>query len=400
MHEQQIDILIVGGGLTGATLMLALADSGYSTMLVETHAYSERSKADFDARTLALSPSTARILTQLKLWPLLEKSVTPIEMIHVSQQSCFGQARLRAKVENPLGYVVEMHEINRALHQLLPMESIKAPAHLIALDDTHHLATIECNGKNELWRAKLIIAADGLNSSVRQLSEMSVNVKEYSQQALVANIGLTRFHGNVAYERFTAFGPMALLPMSQHRSSLVWALPPDEATRLQALGDPMFLKALQQAFGYKLGRFVKVGKRHIYPLRQAIMPQQTAWPLVFVGNAAHNLHPVAGQGFNLGLRDVAALAQCIIQYGLKPSMLEHYQSMRRYDQAVISGFTDGLVEVFTSRFPGVKLARSMGLIAMDNLSFLQKILTRHAGGFSGVLPDLVCGIALTPKEQA
>jgi len=398
VHEQQIDILIVGGGLTGATLMLALADSGYSTMLVETHAFSERSNADFDGRTLALSPATARILNQLKLWPLLEKTATPIDMIHVSQQGCFGQARLKPDENGALGYVVEMHNINRALHQLLPLEKIKAPAKLIALDESHQLATIDCNGETQQWRARLIVAADGLNSTVRQLSGMKVDVKDYSQQALIANIGLARAHGNQAYERFTRSGPMALLPLSQQRASLVWALPPAESTRLQTLGEVEFLKALQQAFGYKLGRFIKVGKRQVFPLRQAIMPRQTAWPLVFVGNAAHNLHPVAGQGFNLGLRDVASLAQCIMQHGLNPQMLEDYRTMRRYDQAVISRFTDTLVELFTSKVPGLSLARSVGLMAMDNLSFMQKILTRHAGGFSGVLPDLVCGIALTPGE--
>lgn len=400
MHEKQVDILIVGGGLTGATLMLALADSGYSTMLVETHAFSERSKADFDARTLALSPATARILRHLKLWPLLEAKATPIKLIHVSQQFCFGQTRLKADEKKPLGHVVEMHEINNALHQLLPKEGIKAPARLIALDESHQVATIECQGVQENWRAQLIVAADGINSSVRQFSGMKVDVKNYEQEALIANIGLARPHNNEAYERFTAAGPLALLPMSEHRSSLVWALPVAEAERLQAASEAEFLKALQQAFGYKLGRFIKVGKRHIYPLRQAIMPQQINWPLVFVGNAAHNLHPVAGQGFNLGLRDVAALAQCITQYGLSASMLDQYLSMRRYDQAVISGFTHGLVEVFTSKIPGLKLARSLGLMAMDNIGFLQKILTRHAGGFSGTLPDLVCGIALTPQEQS
>lgn len=394
MAEKQVDILIIGGGLTGATLMLALAGRGFSTLLVETNSFSDLTKPDFDARTLALSPASVKILQMLGVWPLLTEHAQAIESIHVSEQNRFGTAQLHGK-ENALGFVVEIQQINRALHQLLDAENILAPATLIDLDDRAAIATVQQQGKVQQVKATLIVAADGANSSVRKFAGMRVDRKDYQQQAIVANIGLNRPHHNHAYERFTAAGPLAMLPMTQQRASLVWAMRPQDAEQLMALNERDFLKELQRAFGYKLGRLIKSGTRQLYPLRQAIMPKQIAWPLVFVGNAAHTLHPVAGQGFNLGLRDVAALAQCIIEQGLNAEMLEGYQAMRRYDQKTTTRFTDGLIDIFTSRVPGLGIARSLGLIAVDNIPSLKSALTRHARGFAGVSPDLVCGIELS-----
>ncbi len=394
MAEQAVDILIIGGGLTGATLMLALADLGYSTLLVEAAPFSNRIHADFDARSLALAPASVRILEMLNIMPLLIPDATPIQTIHVSERQCFGSARLQGDKENPLGYVVEMQHINRALHQLLAKQQIIAPATLIKLDPTKGQAIIRDAKGDSTLKARLIIAADGVNSSVRRLCGLTATVKTYDQVALVANIGLARAHQYQAYERFTASGPLALLPMTGKRSSLVWALSPNDATALLACPDKDFLRALQDTFGYRLGRFIKVGERSLYPLRQVIMPEQVLGPVVFVGNAAHTLHPVAGQGFNLGLRDIALLAQCIAKEGLEPKMLQSYQQARRYDQAAITHLTDGLIKLFMSRLPGLSIARGAGLIALDNVGFLKNLLARYARGFAGVIPDLVCGIPL------
>lgn len=164
------------------------------------------------------------------------------------------------------------------------------------------------------------------------------------------------------------------------------------------ISDADFLHQLQQAFGYRLGRLLKIGQRFSYPLKQVIMPQQTKWPVIFVGNAAHTLHPVAGQGFNLGLRDVATLAQCISKQGLTETMVQEYLRLRRHDQQVITRFTDGLIQVFTSRLPGMGLARNLGMIALDNIPALKNILARYARGFGGFTPDLVCDIALSISE--
>ncbi|MDP1604928.1 MAG: FAD-dependent monooxygenase [Legionella sp.] len=398
MIKQQVDILIIGGGLTGATLMRALAGKGYSTLLVEANSFADRISPDFDARTIALSPASVRILKKLSLWSLLSKDATPIESIHVSEQGRFGTAFLESDAHNLLGFVVEMQHISRALHHLLDSKKILAPAMLTALDSETGLAAIKQGNKDYQVQATMVVAADGAHSTVRRLSGMDVNVKDYNQQAIIANIGLSRSHANSAYERFTPSGPLAMLPMTNKRASLVWALSPAEATRYMTMNDKDFLKNLQLAFGYRLGRFTKAGKRFVYPLSQAIMLKQTAWPLVFVGNAAHTLHPVAGQGFNLGLRDVATLAQCIIQHGLNPNMLTQYQLLRRYDQQSIARFTDGLVNVFTTPLPGLGLLRGLGLLAVDNIAGLKMALTHHARGFAGIVPDLVCGIELESSE--
>ncbi|KTC91410.1 2-octaprenyl-6-methoxyphenyl hydroxylase [Fluoribacter dumoffii] len=398
MISKEIDILIIGGGLTGATLMLALQGLGYSTLLVEAKPFDDKINPDFDARSLALSPASRRILNMLGVWDLLAHHVTPIETIHVSDQHHFGISRLQGNRDAPLGYVAEMQHINQALHQLLPHDQIIAPAKLHALDYENHAATILADSGEINVVARLIVAADGAHSEARRFCSLPSRTKLYGQHAIVANIGLLKPHQHRAYERFTQYGPLALLPMQENRMSLVWAVPPKEAERLLSLSEGDFLKELHEVFGYRLGRFTKAGKRSSFPLQQVLMPTQTRWPVVFVGNAAHTLHPVAGQGFNLGLRDVATLAQCIAEQGLNEAMISHYMRLRSHDQKAITRFTDGLIQVFTSRLPGLGIARGLGLIAFDNIPALKNLLARYARGFGGVIPDLVCEIAL-PKPQ-
>ncbi len=399
MVDREIDILIVGGGLTGAALMLALADAGFSTLLVETKPHSDHANAHFDMRSLAISPASMSILQMLNVWPLLRESAAAIDTIHVSEQHHFGSARLFGDVQNPLGYVVEMHHIDRALYQLLDQKHIMAPAWLTAVNATTGTATITSPTGNTTVQARLIVAADGTNSSVRTLCGLKTQIKDYAQHAIVANIGLARAHQQCAYERFTSTGPLALLPLTGLRSSLVWAMPPKDAERVMAMPDSGFLNHLQHAFGYRLGRFTRAGQRVIYPLQQVLMPEQVSGKVVFVGNAAHTLHPVAGQGFNLGLRDVAMLAQCLVREGLGPEMLQTYQQSRRHDQTAITRFTNGLVDLFTSHLPGMALVRSAGMIAVDNIPMLKNLLARYARGYAGITPDLVCGIALQSHHQ-
>lgn len=378
--------------------MLALQGLGYTSLLVEAKPFSDKTTADFDARSLALSPASQRILNTLGLWDILKNHASPIAHIHVSDQSRFGVSRLCGTQANPLGYVVEMQYIHHALNQLLDQQHILAPAQLSAIDLKNQLATVTTpTGEWEI-QAQLIVAADGADSPVRTFTGQKAEIKNYHQHAIVANIGLMKPHEQRAFERFTAHGPLALLPMQGNKMSLVWALPPADAERLMNCSEAEFLKELQLAFGYRLGRLVKVGRRANYPLKQVLTQQQNLWPVVFVGNAAHTLHPVAGQGFNLGLRDVATLAQCIAQRGLSESMLEHYLSLRRHDQQIITRFTDGLIDLFTSRLPGIAWLRNLGLLAFDNSPALKNLLARYARGFGGVTPDLVCDIALNSGE--
>ncbi|MGQ3889088.1 FAD-dependent monooxygenase [Legionella sp. CNM-1927-20] len=396
MNEKQVDILIIGGGLAGAALHIALTNKGFDCLLIEASPFSDKVQPNFDARTLALSPASMHILQTLKIWPLLEQEVTPIHKIYISEQGRFGKAQLNRKDNQPLGYVIEMQHINQAFYQVIKHSSVFAPAELMSLNKSTPTVTIHYNNEQLLIKAKLIVAADGSQSKIRQLAdlEQEIKIKDYLQQAIVSNIGLARPHTNDAYERFTQSGPLALLPITKQRMSMVWALNPNEASRISNLTDSAFLTHLQQVFGYKLGRFKKVGQRVLYPLKQVIMPNTIVWPLVFIGNAAHTLHPVAGQGFNLSLRDIAALAQCIVQYGLTSEMLAKYQAMRQYDQQIITRATNDLVELFTSKLPGLGFLRSVGLSVFDNSNLLKKLLTHHARGFAGTVPDLVCGIDL------
>lgn len=391
--NKSIDILIIGGGLIGATLLLALRGLGYSTVLVESKELDKLKPNDFDARSLALSLASQRILKTLGVWDALSPHASPIETIHVSNQGYFGTAKLEGKKNNPLGYVLEMEDLNQALYQTQQKEELLMGASLTALDCEHRTARV-CTQSGELTlHPQLIVAADGAQSLVRRFCDLTAEIKSYEQEALVANIGIAKAHEACAYERFTADGPLALLPMQGKRMSLIWALPPDKAKQF-LVDEVQCLKELQLAFGYRLGRFSKMGKRSLFPLKQVIMPEVIKWPFVFVGNAAHSLHPVAGQGFNLGLRDVATLAQCIAQWGLKKAMLDEYHQLRQRDQRVISGLTDGLISLYTSALPGMGYLRNLGLIAFDNISVFKHLLIRYSSGFGGLIPDLVCEMAL------
>lgn len=394
MVDEVVDILIIGGGLIGASLMLALEHSGYCVALVDANQPEARVTPDFDARNLALSPASMCILEMLGIGSLMGSDPCPIKTIHISRQGGFGCTQLHGDDSSPLGHVVEMHHLNNALQHRLEGKKVFAPASLVALDKRAGRATIELGSKKITLQATLIVAADGTDSSIRKLSGVTARVKDYHQHAIVANIGLAREHHHMAYERFTPTGPLALLPMNGLRASLVWALSPEEAQRMMQSTDKDFLSALQRAFGYRLGRFTQVGRRVTYPLREIISDPIVDPPLVFIGNAAQTLHPVAGQGFNLGLRDVAVLAQCIIQKGLSTAMLTHYREQRQSDQRAIRGFTNGLIELFTCRLPGFSFIRQAGLIAFELLPGFKPLLTRYASGFSGVTPDLVCRIPL------
>ena len=396
--NKSVDVLIVGGGLVGASLMRALTEAGFDALLVEAKPLLGDAGDTFDARSLALSPASVHILQMLGVWSSLTAFAGPINTVHVSEKKGFGSARLQAEQDTPLGFIVELQQISRALIDLLPPDKIIAPAELITLDKQQGTACVRTPDGEIAIKAQLIVAADGAHSSVRKLCGLVAETKWYNQHALVANIGLARSHQNIAYERFTKTGPMAILPMTGQRASLVWALPPEEVERLMGLSEADFLKKLQESFGYRLGRFMQVGRRASFPLQQMLMRTQVDSHVVFIGNAAHALHPVAGQGFNLGLRDVAMLTQCLVEDGISTDVLSRYQQSRQHDQRSISYFTDSLVGLFTSRIPGIATARRCGLVAFDNTPFLKRLLSRYARGFSGVTPDLVCGIPLSNRE--
>ncbi|MCH9689042.1 MAG: FAD-dependent monooxygenase [Gammaproteobacteria bacterium] len=397
---EAVDVLIVGGGLTGMALMHALAPLGYAVRLVEAHAIKPKAQGILDTRSIALSPASMRILKQLHIWPELLHTASSIQSIHISEQGRLGQGRLHADAgKEPLGSVVEMHALMDALKAKLNSGDIFSPARVVALNSRTGIAQLATDAGDKTVQAQWIVAADGTESSIRALCHATARTKLYQEHAIAANIALSRPHGQVAYERFTTQGPLALLPLHGAHMALVWTLNPEQVKQLKTMDEAAFLHALQRAFGYRAGRFLAVGPRAIYPLKQLIMPTQVCNQVVFVGNAAHTLHPVAGQGFNLGLRDIAMLAECAAKHGVTRDALNHYQQLRKTDQAIITTATDGLISLFKSRLPGVGLARRMGLIALDNSDLLKNILLRHAKGFGGVVPDLVCGTPLDSTHK-
>ncbi len=411
MTRTDYDILIIGGGMVGASLAIALRDQPLRIAMVEAAPFRAASQPSYDDRAIALSQGSRRIFAAMGVWDTLAPAATPIEHIHVSDQGHFGVTRLDAFDEGveALGYVITGRALGQGLvasaSELDNLDLI-SPATLreLKLGEDHATAVIEREGQREPITSALVIAADGGDSSVRRLLDIAVTEKDYHQTAIIANITPQRPHENAAYERFTAHGPLALLPLDaddgDNRCSLVWTHGPEQTEHLLALDDNGFLRELQDAFGWRLGQLLKVGQRANYPLRLIQAREQIRLRLALIGNAAHTLHPIAGQGFNLGLRDVAALAQVLVdacRNGCDPgelAVLEDYARWRESDHRKVIGFTNALVHIFSNRFPPLSLARNLGLLATDVLPPLKHGLARNAMGISGRLPRLARGLPL------
>lgn len=399
MADHETDILIVGGGAVGLLLMLAFRHLRYRVLLIDENDHHKLAHSAFDARSLALSPASMRVLQMLNVWDQIAPYITPIQTVHVSQQRTFGCTRIEGEQDAPLGCVIEMRYLSQILHGQINPQTLLIPAKLLDVDKDQKSVTVDTADGQCHIRTKLLIAADGVNSMVRKQCGMHAQYKPYHQHAIVANIGLARSHHMTAYERFLSNGTIALLPLSEQRAALIWAMPSKEAAEYMLMSDDAFLKALQLQFGYRLGRFLKVGARTSFLLQQVVMPNDVMedW-IVFIGNAAHTLHPIAGQGFNLSVRDVAALAQCITQYGIDGKALSFYHQMRDHDKHAMVYLTNTLVTLFSASFPGLPYLRASGLMAFNHISFLKQLFLRYAQGFGGHSPDLVCHIPLTNKD--
>lgn len=387
------DIVIVGGGLTGCILLLALKQLNLNVCLIEQKPFVNLNEQYLDARTLALSQATEHVLQTLDIWDEVKQYVNPIDTIHISQAGRFGSAILNRKDE-ALGHTIEFSALQDAFLKHIDKQKIYAPYEVIDFDVRTTTLVIQNGEDTKYIKANLVVAADGAESIVRKFSGIQAKRKLYDHLALVTNVGLSRHHYNIAYERFTSEGPMALLPLKNLRSALIWSLKPEKANAMLKLPDDKFLAALQKAFGYRLGRFAKVGKRVVFPLQEVVTKPSYDCSVVFVGNACHTLHPVAGQGFNLGVRDVATLAQFIIQNGINQDFVRNYYEFRKSDHLMIKNFTDSLVNIFQSNVPHIKYVRGFGLLAFDNLQIFKNLVSYYAQGFSGMVPDLACKIPL------
>lgn len=404
------DVLVVGGGLVGSALAVALEALPIRSVLVEAEDPDRLEQPSFDARVTALANGSARILAGLGLEAALETDAEPILTIHVSERGRFGAARIRAAEEGvrALGYTIENRSLGRALWTRLRAAPercrVLAPARLAGFRACADGVSAEVEGAaaRSTVRARLLVAADGARSRVRGLLGIEAREDRYAQKAVILNCATAVPHRGAAFERFTPSGPIAMLPLRGGRTGVIWTLPAEEADAVAALPDADFAAALQRAFGYRLGRILRVGRRGVHELRRVRSDALGAPRVVLVGNAAVSLHPVAGQGFNLALRDVAALAEIIAAQLAAPggdpgaaAVLERYAAWRAADQRNVARFTHGLVDLFGRRAPGLGTARGLGLVAFDLLPGAKAALARHTMGLAGALPRLARGLPLT-----
>ncbi len=398
------DVIIAGGGMIGSSLALALAPLSLRVAIVEPIPRTSDTQPSFDDRSTALSRSTQRMYEAMGLWDKILEAATPVTRIHISDQGRFGFSHIDAeeqKVE-ALGYVV----INRVLGSVLqsalcevPKLDILCPAEITAarVAPDQVVATVRrTDGSGEDVAARLLVAADGARSSVRDMLGITANHIAYEQRAIVGNLLPEKPLNNCAYERFTKNGPLAMLPVADGRAGFVWTVADRDAERILALDDHSFLAELQDAFGYRLGTLSRIGTRASYPLHLSKAMRLTATRAVLVGNAAHGLHPVAAQGFNLGLRDVAALCDCIADFDLDdPELLERYAAWRKDDQSKLVGFTDGLVRLFSSSNRATRTLRDLGMLGFDLVPGVRSLFAKHTMGLAGRLPRLSRGVPLS-----
>ncbi|WP_137719878.1 FAD-dependent monooxygenase [Methylobacillus flagellatus] len=363
-------IVIIGGGPVGATLALALQQQGIASTVLESRA---QGAAHADQRALALSYGSRLILERLGVWDELVTQATAINTIHISQRGSFGRTLLQAKEHDQpaLGYVLSYGALSAALDRAIAnCDSIamhyQAEASAILPGPNHAQVTYRQQDEDRQLQCALAVLADG-GRSLGDIPGMQREIVEYGHDALVSKVQCELPHGNIAYERFTPAGPMALLPNGARDFSLVWTGKQDEVAQLLQLSDAAFLQQLHANFGDRVGQFLHVGKRLNFPLRLAHLKPVTAPHLVVIGNAAQTMHPVAGQGFNIGLRDAWALAS-LLGTGAEPgseAMLERYRELRKTDSQGGMRFTDFLVKLFNNNIVGLSSLRAAGLGLLD-----------------------------------
>ncbi|REL27767.1 2-octaprenyl-6-methoxyphenyl hydroxylase [Thalassotalea euphylliae] len=407
---QQLDICIVGGGLSGLLMAVSLLKqpaiaNRYQIAIIEANKLEPSQVNQFDDRVLALSHGSVEYLRSLGVWSLMADDANPIEHIHISDRGHYGKARIKAEQHHveALGYVIPLASIANGLLSALqtadehsnPIQwftdsqieqlSIKAEHTDIKLSASAQAEPIDIE-------AKLVIACDGGQSLCRQAANIGTSQQDYDQWAVIANVCPELPHNNRAFERFTEHGPIAMLPMTNQQCSLVWTLPPEQAEQMSTLDDQAFCLALEQAFGHWLGGIRTASKRTIFPLSLVQAERQSFHRMALVGNASHTIHPIAGQGFNLGLRDVKVLANLLASElsnelaskkhdaGSAP-LLNQYQTLRASDQQAIIKLTDSMVTLFSNDIAPLVAGRNVGLKVMNYLSPLQKAFVNKTMGY-------------------
>ena len=399
-HESlQTDIAIVGGGLVGASLALGLANTPLRVALIEA-SLPPVGEAHWDERCIALNHASQRIFEALGAWSELTAHATPITSTHISERGRLGVARFSADEAGveALGYNLPVRILGETLLRrasTLPQVQMLCPARVVGQQAVAEGVRLQLDQDRSVT-AKLVVAADGMNSAVRAQLGIAAERQEYEQSAIVSAVRVTRPNSGCAYERFTPEGPIAVLPKPGDACSLVWTTPAEQVRERMAWSDEVFMAQAQAVFGERLGRFTMLGRRQSWPLSRVMSARLTAPRTIFVGNAAQSLHPVAAQGYNLGLRDVATLAEILTAHSGDPGtaeLLVDYEARRSRDRRRVADFTDRLVRVFSNRVPGLRGLRHLGLLALDLAPPLKDAMLWQNLGYGGVAPRMARGPA-------
>ena len=411
-NGQHHDIIIAGGGLSGLLSALSFAtlrkkdNSVFSIAIIEANANENISateinnKVNFDARVLALSHNSAHYLKKLFVWDDIANYATAIDKIHISDAGYYGKARMTAQEHqvDALGYVIELEILgNVLLKKLTKYTNITwyCPEQIENIRWQSDAVNIDLASSKKL-QGKLLLACDGSQSICRQFAHISSYAKSYEQSALIANITTQKSHQHVAFERFTASGPIAVLPLADstqasRKSAIVWTLPPQQADHIRQLDDEAFKQQFESSFGSWLGEVEKVGKRHVFPLSLVQAEEQVYHRMALIGNASHTIHPIAGQGFNLGLRDIQQLRDMVENQLFNPrqlnedlfsfSLLMQYATQRKTDHQNIIKLTDSLVTLFSNDIAPLVLGRNIGLKVLNYLTPLKNIFVDKTMGY-------------------
>jgi 2-octaprenyl-6-methoxyphenol hydroxylase len=389
--------------MVGASFALALRATKLRALLIESVSPDSAAQPSFDERTTALGNGSRQIFESLGVWPKMAPDAAPIRSIHVSDAGRFGVARLDAAEQGveAFGYVVPNRAIGRVLWEALrqaPNVTLAVPAQVRSATLRDDSVLLDLDGADDTGiRASVAVAADGAGSVLRASAGIEADVEDYEQVAIVVNTVTDRPNNGEAFERFTPSGPLAVLPIAGGGYTVVWAVRPARAAELMALDESQFAAELLSVFGWRVGRFTRIGKRNTYPLALSRAAETVAGRVVLIGNAAQALHPVAGQGFNLGLRDAATLAEMLAGATAAPDfteMLKRFSDWRAEDRKGVTRFTDSLVKLFGSDLPGLGMVRNFGLLLFDLSPAAKRALSRVSWGFAGRMPRLARGLPL------
>ncbi|MGB1109552.1 MAG: 2-octaprenyl-6-methoxyphenyl hydroxylase [Gammaproteobacteria bacterium] len=395
-EQNQFDIAIVGGGMVGASLAVSLEGAGYRAVMIEAGGFSQAPPASYDERAIALSYGSVEFLDRIAVWPQLAHDSAAIRRVHVSEQGALGVVRLQAERYglDSLGHVVPASSLGRAFVRLLPELSDTRLMENTRVEGVRHFSDhiqLDLSGDQPSISAKLVIVADGVQSGLRSSLGIETEENDYGHTAVAFNLSASRAQDGTAYERFTNHGPLALLPFTEGRYGVVWTIDAEREAEVRDMQDADVLAELQATIGFRAGRLERLGKRGYYPLRRVRAREQVRPRICVLGNAAHALHPIGGQGFNLGLRDVMGLIQALHANPGDPgapAVIQAYESSRLGDQDAVSGFTHALATLFGVPGDLPRHLRGAGLVLTEMLPPAKQWLAERAMGIGGPVPAL------------